>query len=199
METMSVESATIGSAADGTDGLVTGAQTDRQALGLLYERYYERIHRYCLHRLFLREAAEDATSAVFLKVAERIQGFRGRTDAEFRAWLFAIATNEINSCIRTDKRRARLLEAAVAEGRLAAREASDPGGGADWPSVYQAIARLRPRDQSIVTLRFLEGLPMDEIAGVLGRKPATIRSTLSRALSRLRKHFTGTSDPRVGR
>jgi len=40
--------------------LLRRARRDPQALGLLYDRHYPGVLRYCMHRLFVREAAEDA-------------------------------------------------------------------------------------------------------------------------------------------
>lgn len=48
--------------------LVAKAQCDPQAFADVYNRYFEPIYRYCYHRLGDREAAEDATSQVFLQV-----------------------------------------------------------------------------------------------------------------------------------
>ena len=64
------------------DDLVLRARTDADALGRLYELYYERIFRFCVHRLFSKEAAEDVTSAVFLTVARQMRGFTGILDFE---------------------------------------------------------------------------------------------------------------------
>jgi len=48
---------------------------------------------------------------------------------------------------------------------------------------------LKPRYQTIVTLRFFENLTLTEIAEVLGSNPGTIRSQLARALGKLRKRI----------
>lgn len=62
------------------DELVDLARTDTDALGGLYELYYERILRFCVHRLFNRTVAEDVTSAIFLDVARKIGGFKGNSE-----------------------------------------------------------------------------------------------------------------------
>jgi hypothetical protein len=41
------------------DDLVLKARTQAEALSRLYEMYYERIFRFCVHRLFDKEIAED--------------------------------------------------------------------------------------------------------------------------------------------
>ena len=42
-----------------SDDLVLRARMDADALGRLYELYYERIFRFCVHRLFSKETAKD--------------------------------------------------------------------------------------------------------------------------------------------
>jgi RNA polymerase sigma factor (sigma-70 family) len=46
---------------------------------------------------------------------------------------------------------------------------------------------LKPRYQTIITLRFFENLKLTEIAEVLASSPGTVRSQLARALAKLRK------------
>jgi len=91
------------------DELVVRARTDAKALGELYEMYYERVFRFCVHRLFSKEIAEDITSTVFLEVARGMRGFAGRTERDFRSWLYTIAVNQVNAYIRKSSRRRRLL------------------------------------------------------------------------------------------
>jgi len=67
------------------DDLVFNARMQADALGRLYEMYYERILGFCVYRLFNKEIAEDVTSAVFLEVARSIRLFRGRTVKDFQS------------------------------------------------------------------------------------------------------------------
>ena len=67
--------------------------------------------------------------------------------------------------------------------------ADQPGGvvdDLDWAEVYQAILTLKPREQTVITLRFSEQMSHDHIAGVLNLQLATVRVVLSRALEKLR-------------
>ena len=68
------------------DDLVRRARHDREAFGRLYDRYFPVVYRYCLRRLFVREAAEDAASEAFLQAAAHMPTFAGRTDADFRCF-----------------------------------------------------------------------------------------------------------------
>ena len=141
----------------------------------------------------MRAVAEDVTSEVFLSVASNMRHFGGTTEEDFRRWVFRIATNEVNAYVRQAKRRRVLLESAARSGALAAADGSRTGGSGvetlDWPALYQAILRLKPRDQAILHLRFFEQMSHDEIADVLQERPATVRVGLSRALEKLRHCF----------
>lgn len=183
-------------AEDNIDELVQQARNDADALGKLYDRYCPDIYRYCVHRLFVRQVAEDVTSEVFLHVARQISGFAGRTERDLRNWLYAIAINQTNACIRSTRRRKMLLEAAVREQRVPTGSSATTGGTQDWAQLYAAIATLPARDQTIVTLRGLEGLPFEQIAAVLRMKSGAVRMAFGRALEQLRRRLGNSWDPR---
>src|SRR5262245_37720478 len=77
--------------------LVALAQQDRQAFAPLYDHYVGPIYRYCYQRLGRREAAEDATSLVFVKALNALPTYRG---GAFGGWLFAIAHNTVMDTLR---------------------------------------------------------------------------------------------------
>jgi RNA polymerase sigma-70 factor, ECF subfamily len=175
------------------DDLVVRAKTDRAAFGLLYDRYYPPVARYCLRRLFNRVIAEDVTSDAFLKVATHLHEFSGRTETDFRRWLFRIATNAVNAYLRQSKCRQELWEAAAHSRRLECTGETQPPPSQydmlDWPAVYLALLELDDRDQTIITLRFFGGCSYEEIADIMNAKVGAVRTALSRSLTRLREKF----------
>jgi len=174
------------------DGLVLRAHTQADALGRLYELYYERVFRFCVHRLFNKEIAEDVTSGVFLEVARGIRRFAGRTEQDFGNWVYAIAANQANAYIRKTSRRKKLL--AEAAGSVRACHSTDDAPELDWPVLYAAILRLKPKHQTIVTLRFFENLSYEQIAQILNVKDATLRVTVHRILEKLRSYLRTAKD-----
>ena len=54
-------------------------------------------------------------------------------------------------------------------------------------AVWQRLAALPRRQRSVLVLRYYEGLTDDEIAEILGARPGTVRSLISRALASLRE------------
>lgn len=174
------------------DGLVLRARTEANALGRLYELYYDRIFRFCVHRLFDKEIAEDVTSVVFLQVARGIRSFKGRSEQDFRNWLYAIAANQANAYIRKTSRRKKLL--AEAAGSMRACHSTNDAPELDWPRLYAAILKLKPQHQTIVTLRFFENLPYEQISQILNVKDATLRVAVHRILEKLRTHLQTVKD-----
>jgi RNA polymerase sigma-70 factor (ECF subfamily) len=174
----------------GYDELVVLAKTQAAALGRLYELYYDRIFRFCVHRLFNRTTAEDVTSSVFLTVARTIRDFKGRTEQDFRSWVYTIAANQANAHIRKTMRRKRLMENAAVRWQVD-EEDSAQWSSLDWPTLYAAIGELKPEHQTILTLRFFENMDYDEIGRVVDVRPATIRVMLHRTLRRLQEVLRG--------
>jgi len=177
-----------------TDELVLKAGSDADALGELYDLYYDRIFRFCVHRLFSRDIAEDVTSSVFLTIADSIRNFNGQNEADFRNWLYAIAVNHTNSYIRKTSRRKKLLAEAAPSVGVSDTDNADDSDAPDWPMLYKAVLRLKPKHQTIVTLRFFENMDFDEIGRITRIKPATVRVTLHRILKQLRNYLRPSVD-----
>jgi RNA polymerase sigma-70 factor (ECF subfamily) len=168
---------------DEDNGLVIQARSDNTAFVQLYRRHYDAIFRYCAHRLFDRAMAEDVTSEVFLKMVENFQSFRG-TEGQFGCWLYRIATNAVNDHLRQMSRRNRLFRAVREQTNSGTTDCKE--SHEKLTLLKEAILALKPRYQTIITLRFFENLKMIEIAEVLGSSPGTVRSQLARALVKLR-------------
>jgi RNA polymerase sigma-70 factor (ECF subfamily) len=171
--------------------LTIGELSDPAIFTRLYRRHYDAVFRYCVHRLFDRQAAEDVTSTVFFKVVENIERFKG-TEQQFRNWLYRIATNAVNNHLRQAARRDHVQKAVRQQSTVSAADCHDsPSESAEKLALLkQAMLDLKPRYQTIITLRFFENLKLTEIAEVLGSSPGTVRSQSARALAKLRKAIT---------
>lgn len=131
--------------------------------------------------------AEDAAQSAFVKAFYALGRFR--SGAELRPWLLRIVANEARNRRRTAGRRANLALRAVA--------AEPSGGAAPSPEatllasderhrLLQAVSTLREEEQLVVVCRYFLDLSEDETAQTLGLRRGTVKSRLSRALTRLR-------------
>lgn len=163
--------------------LVAAARIDPHAFTVLYQRYVNPVHRYCYRRLGSREAAEDATSQVFMKVLTGLPSYR---NASFRAWLFAIAHNEVIDRRRRE-RPSCSLDGVDAHLHDRAPSPEDQAlAGDDARRVQALLCQLPDHQRQVIELR-MAGLTGPEIASALNRSSANIHVTQFRALSRLRE------------
>jgi RNA polymerase sigma-70 factor (ECF subfamily) len=168
-------------------------------LAAVYEAYYDRIYRYCYWRLYTREAAEDVSSTVFLRLAERIGDLKVHDTAETGQWLYGTASNAIRAYLR-DTRKLDAILADVWRTRKSASSTVSPGDADDpyWAGVYEAMHHLTPAEQDIIALRFFEGLDAGRISELLGLSRVGARVRLHRAIKKLRKHLAASSEQKGG-
>jgi RNA polymerase sigma-70 factor (ECF subfamily) len=154
---------------------------EREAFGILYDRYLPRVYAYCHRLLGEREAAEDANTEVFMRALAALPRYRA---GSFRSWLFTIAHNVINDEVR--RRRFTVPLGTVTD--LVDRAPSPEEmatAAADRTAILQLLPRLTEDQRHVVALR-LAGLSAVEIGEALGRPRNAIDGIQHRALLRLR-------------
>jgi RNA polymerase sigma-70 factor (ECF subfamily) len=134
--------------------------------------------------------AEEVVQDAFVK-AYRARG-RFRSGAPFRPWLLAIVANEARNRRRSAGRRAR-LELHLAEERPSGGAAPSPEvallAGEQRAELLAAVERLGEEQRAAIACRYFLGLSEAETAAVLGCRPGTVKSRLSRALARLEEEL----------
>ena len=88
----------------GTPALVERARCDRQAFAELYDRFHDPVFNYILRRTAHAELARDLTADTFLQVLRKLWTFRFR-GIPFSAWLFRVASNQVNQFFRRNRNR----------------------------------------------------------------------------------------------
>jgi RNA polymerase sigma-70 factor (sigma-E family) len=127
--------------------------------------------------------AEDITQDVLVRARAR-WGRICRLDAPER-YVKRMVLNEFLSWRR--RRAARVVPLAREQLDRYAVPASDPSTVWDErDAILRVVASLPPRQRAAVVLRYYEDLPDDEIAELIGCRPVTVRSLISRALASLR-------------
>lgn len=151
--------------------LVEAARTDREAIAQLYRIHYRVIAAYVHRRVASFEDANDVISEVFTAMVKGLPSYRWR-GVPFCIWLYRIATNKISRWAR--QRRTDLIDQVE---QLQARSAGqDAEVDSEWMAF--ALASLPIKFQDVLTLHYLEGLSIVEIAAVLKRSEGTIKSRL---------------------
>ncbi|MCB0954770.1 MAG: sigma-70 family RNA polymerase sigma factor [Ilumatobacter sp.] len=175
--------------------LVDLARRDRDAFAELYRRHVQAVHAFARRRTGSAADAEDVTAVTFeraLRSLHRYDPARG----SFIAWLYRIATNEIIDQARRRRRRdtprnqAILHLVTTGEGADAADPAADTLLGAEGDGqLLAALDTLNTRYNTVLSLRFIAGLDVADVAAHLGVTPGNCAVLTHRALAALRRRL----------
>ena len=148
--------------------------TDTSYLGRLYEKYKKSTFLRCLEIVKDREAAQDLTSEVFIRVFDKIRTFK--TGVPFAPWLSRIT---VNLCIdylrRQSYRRFRLIQ--EGEDFVAPQEPAAFESGSETPArLLAALKALNPKQRRCFCLFYVHGLSYKEIAELTGYSKDQVRS-----------------------
>lgn len=165
------------------EGAVGGDET---AFLLLYERYRNPIFRFSYRLVGSVEVAEDITHDCFLSLIRKTENFEP-SRGSLRTYLYAAARNLAMKHFRSSGREASIDDLAehpsaprregplrrVLEAELVAK-------------VKEAVADLPPLQREALVLFEYEGLPMNEVAIIVGSEVGAVKGRLHRARESLR-------------
>jgi len=160
---------------------------DSAALAGVVGRYQHRLYRY-LRRL-VREpaAADDLFQQTWLNVVREIYRYDSRRS--FDTWLFAIAHNAAMDRLR--RKTGESLEESGCQPIAAEPDALSAAITSQRTAILALeMAGLSAPYREVLTLRFEEGMKLEEIAEVTRAPLSTVKSRVQRALETLRERMT---------
>lgn len=177
-------------AADPFDDVLVAARAGAEwAWARIYDELAPRIVGYL--RAHGAADPEDMAGEVFLQVVGGLPDFSGG-ERELGAWTFTIAHRRLVDDLR--RRRRRPVELAPAE-----RLEREAGAGGDVrrdveermarASVRAAIDALPPDQRSVMLLRIIGDLTIEEIARAVGKRPGAVKALQRRGLRRLERAY----------
>ena len=184
---------------------------DQDAFGRAFESFSAQLESFIRRELCLPLArhveAMEVLDITFLRASRCIGQLRGDDERAFLAWLRAIATN----VMRDEARRLRVQEK-VEAGRLSLPSSSASSAAllsylkASGPTPSESLTRkerlgrlrwalrtLKENHRNVIVLVWLRGLPIKEVARLLGKTPDATSQLLYRALLKLKEAFGATS------
>jgi len=163
---------------------------EKEAFGLLYDKYAAVIYRYFFLRLGgQKEIAEDLTQEVFLDVWRNIGNYNVK-GVPFVSYLYTVARNALTDYWRTKRKYVDFED--LAESSFVAYS-NDVENTLDekreMEIIKKALGYLEPAYQEVLIMKFVEDLSNKEIASVLGKSEGAVRVIQHRAIKQLKKHL----------
>ncbi len=146
--------------------------------------FQERV-RFCQQRLYgmaymllgTQADCEDAVQDALMKAWRKLASLR--EEQYFETWLMRIVINECRSLQRSHARRR--------ETPLELRAAALPSS--PEPELYMVLKSLPEKYSVLLTLKYINGYTISEMAKILRLPPGTVASRLNRAKMLLRKEL----------
>lgn len=146
--------------------------------------YAPMVYRLAYARTGSHSDAEDISQDVFLTLARKNPDFD--SEEKRRAWLIRATVNRALSLWRTPWKKRVILGDDSVRHRADVRHDE---------ALADALNALSSDDRALIQLFYFEGFKTDEIAKMLGRRHATVRTQLSRARKRLRVQLAEEEQP----
>ncbi|HWA34677.1 MAG TPA: sigma-70 family RNA polymerase sigma factor [Cyclobacteriaceae bacterium] len=153
----------------------------------LYEKYFDRIYYFILRQTDDEETAGDLASQTFVNVLNNLSKYQFR-GLPFSAWLYKIASNEVNKFYRKKKgKKIYSIE------EIKVREIIERGNeDYDEEVIQRLLGYLKdlPAEMlQVLELRFFEDKDFKEIAFILDMTESGAKMRTYRALDKLRRNF----------
>jgi len=153
-----------------------------------YNQFKDKIYNYYLYRVgFDRLLAEDLTSEVFIKALKSFNDFD--KSKKFQSWIYMIAHNHLVNHYKLSKH---LVPLESVEDYL---QYMDNNGEINYElgRVLKIIDKMEETDRNVLQLKFVDDLDNQEIAEVLQKEEGTIRTQISRSVTKLREILNNNS------
>ena len=145
-------------------------------------QYADMVYRLAILNTSNEYEAEDAFQEVFLKLFRHKDSIQ--SEEHLKAWLIRVTVNQCKSMATSAWNRRNVSLEVVAE-------AAAPQNEEDYSEVYDAVKSLPDKYREVIHLFYYEQLSISQIANVLNRNEATVKTHLARGRSLLKEKLKG--------
>lgn len=165
---------------------ITDQRWRRLVLGLLYDRYEKKVFFKALALLKDRQAAQDLTHDIFIRVFTKLDQFKGKS--AFSLWIHSIS---VNTCINYINKRNKLvfkevteeiredtkMDMSILEFKMLKEIKLD--------QLQALMNKLNRGERLLLSMKYIDGLSIKEMEKILKIGPSAIKMRLKRSREKI--------------
>ena len=160
-------------------------------IGVLYERYADKVFRKCLSFVKDEAIAEDLTHDIFIKLYMNLSSFKGKS--KFSTWLYSIT---YNFCIDYIRKRKKHQTVSVEEERGFVDdlevESLDDFLEMKVERLAEVLEKIKTEEKMILLMKYREDMSIKDIQDVLNVSESAVKMRIKRAKEKVRKIYNQT-------
>ena len=157
-----------------------------ERLQRLMQTYGNALVGLCTGILGDSDLAQDVVQETFISAYRSLDSLRAEHAGSERAWLMRIAVNRCAS-----EKRSRWFRSIVIRETMDELPAAPQADEETADALYEAVRRLPDREHTVILLRYMQDMPVEEIAEALGLSLSAVYRRLETARRRLKQMLEG--------
>ena len=157
---------------------------DLQQASVLFDRYHKRLFNFLARMTFEREAAEDLTQNVFLRMLKYRSSYR--EGAKFQSWIYQMARNVFADHYQESKNKSGFVKMETIPDKIDESEN-------DWEqqerTLQLSMQRLADEQRELLVMTRFQHMKYEEVAEIMNTSVANIKVKVHRAINKLREHY----------
>jgi len=168
--------------------LITYATTKHRSkvLGIIYDRYEQRIFFKAYSMLRDKQAAKDLTHDIFIKIFLNLSKFK--TNSRFSLWIHSIS---VNTCLNYIKKNKNIVVSDMEELEEDINYSTDTSNEEKMmdeikiKQLHNLLSKLKEIDRLLFIMKYADGLTIEEITGILDLSTSAVKMRLKRTREKI--------------
>jgi RNA polymerase sigma-70 factor, ECF subfamily len=162
---------------------------DVEAMRILYESSFDKLYRFIRFKVNSDSDAEDIVAEAFTKAFEKIRAFQFRSS--FKTYVYTIAKNLLFDFYKKSNNEVSIDEGKINEIFWELDDSASTGRSSKLMlRVRELMRNLNQKENDVITLRFISGMSVEDVASALHLSPSNVKVIAHRAIAKLREMKT---------
>lgn len=161
----------------------------------IYDKYHQDIYQFVFYMVKDKQLCDDLVQDTYIKILQSLSTFRGESSK--KTWLLSIARHVVIDYFRSQKRKRNYILDFFNwhdKGELIQDHLPLPDDivikNEEIKKVYHYLDKCTPDQKSVLILRFIQSLSIQETAEVLDFSISKVKTTQHRGLKVIRNHLS---------